>query len=111
MTEPRKLKRGQIFLNLWAGWQTFFVYFRTSGRYCYGVQIVKVNGKYTVQNSQYYKQDLKNDEEHFPLVGSMDIEAMWLSRVLKRLSVNSYELIDKHYDADGHRLVLGEVAE
>ena len=110
MTEPRKLKRGQIFLNLWAGWQSLFVYLRTQKDLCYGVGITKVNGKYKVRNVQYYKHDLQNDAEHFPLMGEIDINEMWLSTVLENISLR-YKLIYQNYDEMGHMIVGGEVAE
>lgn len=54
MTEPRRLKRGQMFLNLWSGWQNIFVVLGTNNAYCYGVEVAKVKGEYRVCNAKYY---------------------------------------------------------
>ena len=97
--EKRTLHRGDIFLNRWAGWQTLFVYFRTCGRYCYGVSITNVLGKQKVRSSQYYKEDLGYDAEHFPLVGHMNIEQMWIQSVFDKVDMTML----REYEETGHK--------
>ena len=98
--EKRTLHRGDIFLNRWAGWQTLFVYFRTSGRFCYGVSITKVFGKYKVESAQYYKEDISYDTEYFPLIGNININDMWLNAVFG--GITDMERLSE-YDEEGHR--------
>ena len=99
MNERRVLHRGDIFLNKWAGWMTLFVYFRTSGRYCYGVSITNVEGKYAIRNAQYYKEDIMYDAEHFPIVGKVNINEMWISAVFENIPDKNFM---KAYTDNGH---------
>lgn len=101
--EKRTLHRGDIFLNRWAGWMTLFIYFRTSGRYCYGVSITNVEKKHIIKNAQYYKESIVYDTEHFPLVGKININDMWIQAVLAGIPdksfINEYkENGNKKYD-------------
>ncbi len=104
MSEPRRLKRGQMFLNMWSGWQNVFIVLGTNNAFCYGVEVAKVKGKYRVASVKYYLRDLKNDCEHFPLVGEMDVEAMWVGRVLERITPDGRKTINENYEANGHKI-------
>lgn len=109
MTEQRRLKRGQMFLNLWSGWENIFVVLGTDKAFCYGVEIAKVKGDYRVGKVKYYLKDLRNDCEHFPLIGEIDVKAMWLDRVFERITSDGRKILDEKYDYNGHRLVVSEV--
>ena len=101
MTERRKLKRGMILLNLWAGWQTLFIYFGTSGRMAYGISLTRINGKNRIRKATYYLTSLQ-EEERYPCVGFIDIQAMWERTVADGLT--DREIIKKNYGADGHTI-------
>lgn len=111
MTKQRKIKKGQIFLNLCSGWQNIFVVIGSNNAYYYGVEIIKLKGEYKVRNVKYYLATIRNDSEHFPLIGEMDIKAMWMDRVFERITSDGRKILDEKYDYNGHRLVVGEVAE
>lgn len=112
MTEQRRLKRGQIFLNLWSGWENIFVVLGTDKAFCYGVEIAKVKGDYRVGKVKYYLKDLRNDCEHFPLIGKIDVKAMWLDKVFERITADGREILNKNFDYYGHKIrVESEVAE
>ncbi len=111
MTKQRKLKRGQIFLNLWAGQQSLFVISTVSKDRCYGTNIFKANGKFQIHNGEHYTYNLKHDEEHFKLVGEIDIDAMWIDTVFGQITQEGHKIMEENYHFDGHRLVAGEMAE
>lgn len=112
MTKQRRLKRGQMFLNLWSGWQNIFVVLGTDKAFCYGVEIAKVKGDYRVGKVKYYLKDLRNDSEHFPLIGEMDIKAMWMDKVFERITADGREILNKNFDYYGHKIMVeSEVAE
>lgn len=98
MSEKRTLKRGDILLNLWAGWQTMFVYLKTSGTLAHGVTLVKFYGKYKIQKASFYRSDL-NDEKNFPLVGHIDVMEMWKTAILNGIVVGFH---NNHYDESGY---------
>ena len=100
--EKFTIKRGQIFLNRWAGYKTLFVYLNTSGRLANGICFVTVNGKTIIRKGQYYRQDLA-DANYFPKVGFIDIRKMWETALQNGITDN--ELIDKEYDSiTGHTI-------
>ena len=83
------MKKGTIFRNLWAGYETYFVYMHPVrsgknepskvGGYC----ICKdIDGKWNVdKNAVYYAADLK-DDINFPEVGLVDMEEILLNGIL-----------------------------
>ena len=80
METKRELKRGDIFLNLWARWKTIFVYMGTNQGVCYGITFVEFKGKSEVQEAQYYKESLQ-DAERFQLIGHIDLLEMWKQNI------------------------------
>lgn len=75
-----------IHKNLWAGHETYFVRMGTSGRYATGISIANVDGDWRVNfKATYYASDLRNDIEHFPVVGSIDIKTVVKEAVLKAI--------------------------
>ena len=98
--KPR-FKRGQIFLNRWAGYKNLFVYLNANGQYAYGISIITINGEIKIQKAIYYKHDL-SDTEHFPVVGFIDIRTMWLTALENGLT--DTKQIDAEYDTKtGHK--------
>lgn len=74
--------------NLWAGYPTWFIRTGTSGQYATGIGICdtrEVDGKWRVRlnGDMYYAKDLKNDQEHFPIVGRIDIQSILIDAIQK----------------------------
>lgn len=73
--------------NLWASFPTWFIRTGTSGQYATGISITdtrEVDGQWRIRmKSEYYKNDLKNDQEHFPIVGSIDIRGILIDAIQK----------------------------
>lgn len=93
-----------MFLNLWAGWQDIFIVTACGKEVCYGVSVGKIEGEYRLLNSEHYTADLKNDEEHFKLIGEIDIASMWFDRVFERITKDGRKLILDNYDGYGNKL-------
>lgn len=76
------MKKGTIYKNLWAGYETYFVARGSCGKppIVYGWKIVRVNDKWELSEARFY--DLDNDREHFPIVGSADIEQAIMQAIL-----------------------------
>lgn len=76
------MKRGTILKNLWAGYDCYLIYMgRKNGVYSRMLCVHNANGKWEIRNAEYYTQDLK-DEEHFPVIGGINIEGIILSEVM-----------------------------
>ena len=103
MKTKRELKRGDIFLNLWAGWKTIFVYLGTNQRVCYGFTLVEFKGKSEVQKAQYYKESLQ-DAERFPLIGHIDLLEMWKQNIHNGTLIGCY---NRQYDETGKKIYEG----
>lgn len=73
--------------NLWAGYPTWFIRTGTSGLYATGISVTdtrEIDGEWRVRmKSEYYANDLKNDREHFPVVGNIDIRGIIVDAVQK----------------------------
>ena len=72
MKERRKLHKGDIFQNRYAGHNTFLVYEGQSGQYANVTTLIDLGPKFGWDmrpRAKYYLNDLEYDEEHFPLVG------------------------------------------
>ena len=104
MTKQRKIKKGQMFLNLCSGWQNIFVVIGSNNAYYYGVEIIKLKGEYKVRNVKYYLATIRNDSEHFPLIGEMNIKAMWMDKVFERITADGREILNKNFDYYGHKI-------
>jgi len=67
------MKCGDIFRNHWAGESNptrYFVFIRNNGEYS---QVVSLNGNNELAFGRYYSRDLKNDTEHFEVVGHLPL--------------------------------------
>lgn len=76
------MPRCNIYKNLWAGYDCYFIRMYTNGRMATGIKVYNAYGDWRVAyNSQFYAQDMK-DAEHFPIVGKIDINQSIISAVL-----------------------------
>ena len=77
------MKRGTILKNLWAGYDCYLVYWgRGHGRdFARMICVHNANGKWEIRNAEYYTSDLK-DQEHFPVVGYIDLNTIIKTAVL-----------------------------
>ena len=84
------IKRGTIFRNLWAGYETYFVYLRqtTIERERCGDGIIiadyKRNG-WEMRRGQHYKSDLETDKEHYPVVGHIDVDRLLTDAIITEI--------------------------
>lgn len=91
------MKRGTIYQNLWAGFLTYFVYFRTlpgpKGRNqkVEGIGLILLpDGEWKVLlRAQYYRKDVEFDRAHYPIVGILDPE--YLDLMIIRAIRNSID--------------------
>lgn len=74
------MRIGDIYKNLWAGYESYFVYTgktvrkgRGSGTDTQGYGITNIGGKWRLDIVVYDTQKLQ-DQEHFPIVGHIDFE-------------------------------------
>lgn len=82
------MKKGTILKNLWAGYETYFIYMgfpvrsgRCEASKVGGYSLSKINGKWQLERSQYYTNCIK-DVEHFPVVGYIDIKGAMTGAIL-----------------------------
>lgn len=85
------MKKGTILKNLWAGYETYFIYMgfpvrvgRFEASKVGGYSLSKINGKWIFERSQYYRQSIK-DTEHFPVVGHIDVDSAMINAVLSAI--------------------------
>ena len=72
----------KVYKNLWAGHETYFIRLGTSGIYAVGIGVVNVKGEWKVnRNAHYFASDLRNDREHFPIVGNVDLNGMIIDAI------------------------------
>ena len=76
------MARVNIYKNLWAGYDCYFVRMSSNGRVDTGISVHNAYGDWRVKYmSQFYSHDIKNTE-HFPIVGKIDIDQSIISAVL-----------------------------
>lgn len=76
------MPRCNIYKNLWAGYDCYFVRMYTNGRMATGIKVHNAYGDWRVEyNARFYAQDVK-DPVHFPVVGKIDIDQSIISAVL-----------------------------
>ena len=85
------MKKGTILRNLWAGYETYFVYmnfpaysYKNEPKKTGGYSLVNADGKWKFNRVVYYTNDLK-DTEHFPVVGWIDFDSMVIDGLLKAI--------------------------
>ena len=86
------MRIGDIYKNLWAGYESYFVYTgeRASSKGCSfndtkGYTITKLGGEWQLKRGIYSKQ-LLTDKVHFPIVGHIDLdeaEDEFVEKILK----------------------------
>lgn len=85
------MKKGTIFKNLWAGYETYFVYMgfpvrsgRAEAAKVGGYLLVKVDGKWRFERAEMYRHSL-DDKEHFPIVGHINYDKMMIDGILQAI--------------------------
>lgn len=85
------MKRGTILKNLWAGHETYFVYMgfpvrsgKAEAKKTGGFSLVNINGEWHFERACYYCNSLR-DDEHFPVVGCVDLKKACINAVLKEI--------------------------
>ena len=89
------MSKGTIYQNLWAGYTCYFVFQVCNGQYAYGLSIHNAYKKWKVQKSTFYVRDIRDDREHFPIVGHINIDELIIGAILK-------EVLKESSDADSN---------
>lgn len=76
------MRRGTIIKNLWAGYETYFCFQGVSKDRAHGYIIMNVDDKWNVKRGTFYWSDIRDDREHFPIVGFADINEAIINAVL-----------------------------
>lgn len=83
------MRIGTIYQNLWAGYETYFVYLGKNSRIGRAptatnvLQITKLGRTWQMSMAQYSLASLTEDEEHYPRVGYIDMEELLTKGILK----------------------------
>ena len=85
------MKKGTILKNLWAGYETYFIYMgfpvrvgRCEGSKVGGYSLSKIGGKWKFERSDYYTSSIR-DTEHFPVVGHIDLNKAMTDAILSAI--------------------------
>ena len=89
----KRLVKGTVFRNMWAGYESYFVYESCSkiGKEDvatgYGLIRLNENDNWKLdRNIMYYKNDLY-DNIHFPIVGNINIDKLIMDALLSIIDV------------------------
>ena len=88
------MKKGTIYKNLWAGYESYFVYIEDN-YFTKGIADViwigNIDGKWKIDtNAQYIKREIEKDSEHYPIVGKLnpeEIDSMIINLILSKVSL------------------------
>lgn len=91
------MKKGTILKNMWAGYETYFIYMgfpvrvgRAEASKVGGYSLSNIDGKWIFDKSQYYSNDIK-DTEHFPVVGHIDINGVMVKAILSAIKDGEWD--------------------
>ena len=84
------MKRGDIYKNLWAGYDCYFIYqghIRKDMVRGYCVHNAYGNSDWRWKSAQYSAKSFTEDEgKHFPLVGHIDLEKIICNAILEEVN-------------------------
>lgn len=81
------MKIGTIVRNMYQpSFESLLVYRGTTGRFAKVIWLL--NGK-VLFGHKFYKSDILNDREHFPVVGQVDVERLIRDAVREAVKVNA----------------------
>jgi len=87
----RVLRKGNIYRNLYAGYETYILYLGRSGSYAEAVTAARVNGRWDISTGRRWSlNSLIRDAENFPEVGRVgmdDIAGLMLNTDVKEGAV------------------------
>ena len=78
----------KIYKNLWAGYDAYFIKTGQNAKYAYGYLVHNANKKWDVRSSQFYIKDIREDVDHFPVVGEINLKKLVIDNVLKIVGGN-----------------------
>ncbi len=84
----------KIYQNLWAGKETYFIPLTHNNEVTSGYSVVNVDGIWNLYKGNFYNDDLKNDTEHFPIIGELDFNQLLINEILQILQKNKKEQQD-----------------
>ena len=83
------MKRGDIYKNLWAGYECYFIYqghIRKDMVRGYVVHNAYGENDWRCKSAQYYASSFTEDGgEHFPLIGNIDLQKVICNTVLEKV--------------------------
>lgn len=77
------MRRGTIIKNLWAGYETYFSFQGVANGLAHGYIMVNIDGKWNLKRGNFYWKDIRDDREHFPIVGHADIDGAVIKTILE----------------------------
>ena len=77
------MRRGTIIKNLWAGYETYFNFQGVANVFAHGFIITNIDGKWNVRKGCFYWSDIRDDREHFPIVGHADVDEAIIKAILE----------------------------
>ena len=83
------MRIGTIYQNLWAGYETYFVYLGKNNKFGQSpvatnvLQITKLGNAWRMDMAQYSLASITEDEEHYPRVGYIDVKELLTKGILK----------------------------
>lgn len=87
------MRRGTVLRNLWQPThESYLVYLGTHGEYSKCLWLL--DGKFPssgTHEESFYKQDILNDREHFPIVGYVDVDKVVHDAILAEVEEQEHE--------------------
>ena len=83
------MRRGTIIKNLWAGYETYFSFQGVANGFAHGYILVNIDGKWNLKKGSFYWRDIRDDREHFPIVGIADVEGTIIRTILGGINPNA----------------------
>lgn len=76
------MARVNIYKNLWAGYDMYFVRMSSNGRMDTGISVHNAYGEWRVKYMTQFDSQTVKDASHFPIVGKIDLDQSIISAVL-----------------------------
>lgn len=74
--KKREVKRWNVYHNLWAGYDAYFIVERTDPMYASGYLLSNAKRNWEIRRARFYRQDLEYDHLHFPIVGKINVHEL-----------------------------------
>lgn len=75
----------KIYKNLWAGHETYFIKCGQDKIFAYGYGLVLTGNKWDLHKANYYLSSLREDREHYPVVGNINLKKIVTEEILSTI--------------------------